>query len=662
MPSFMAIARRRALRRALRPLAAACTVLAITACDRNTEPIAPHADRAAAVAAAPADAPFYYYDHQRVPLEVDPTRLVVETGLPTADAAREALAEVGVRVDSTRRMLQAPGHWVLHLPQATSRAAAAVARARLRHDARFTFASHAYRTVATRGQMLLVDRIIVKFKKGVSRAQVDSLSATMGTRVLRPPVPDSGYSVYYLGYPTDSAADPLRVVASLYEHPLVDFAEGDRLGDEEITAVPSDPYYGLQYYLKNTLTLNGVSADINVEPAWDLTLGSGAVKIIFIDTGVDSYHQEFSGTRPIAGFDAMWRQAQAAGLGEWAGGPYPFGSWDTHGTAVAGIAAGAHDGRGTAGVAPWVQIDAVRIFRNHEAALASDIGSGITWAYQRADVLNSSWSGTVASDYIKNAVNDALTKGRGGKGTIVVFAAGNDYATSLPWTATLPGVIAVAALTRTGARADYSNTGPGLTVSAFGGAATGGCSGADIATFDHTGAPGCNDGLGGANNYTSTFSGTSAATPQVSGVAALLLTREPGLTAAQVSTRIRDGADYWGDSNQFGAGKLNAYRTLVGRLTVWIGGESSPPSAGTYTYAAYASGGGGNYAYRWERSTDGGPFQDTGVTTRTISQYVPTRGSVLLRVTVTAGSDQAVATFNIAVVPPDPPCGGPVMC
>ncbi|MFL5575619.1 MAG: hypothetical protein ACJ79S_06605 [Gemmatimonadaceae bacterium] len=95
---------------------------------------------------------------------------------------------------------------------------------------------------------------------------------------------------------------------------------------------------------------------------------------------------------------------------------------------------------------------------------------------------------------------------------------------------------------------------------------------------------------------------------------------------------------------------------------VWIGGESSPPSAGTYTYAAYASGGGGNYAYRWERSTDGGPFQDTGVTTRTISQYVPTRGSVLLRVTVTAGSGQAVATFNIAVVPPDPPCGGPVMC
>ena len=181
----------------------------------------------------------------------------------------------------------------------------------------------------------------------------------------------------------------------------------------------------------------------------------------------------------------------------------------------------------------------------------------------------------------------------------------------------------------------------------------------DVVTTDIVGYYGCNDEPGESYDYTSSFSGTSAAAPQVAGVAALLLSREPGLTLAQVKSRLYGAAQPWGPSTRFGSGKVDAYHTLVPRLAVYIAGDVFPPSAGTYTYTARLSGAVGNYCYRWERSSDGGgTFTDTGVTTQSIDQFVTSSG-VVLRVTVTSGTEQAVATQDIQI---EPPCGGGTAC
>lgn len=199
---------------------------------------------------------------------------------------------------------------------------------------------------------------------------------------------------------------------------------------------------------------------------------------------------------------------------------------------------------------------------------------GWAWNAAEADVVNNSWNGGAPSYAITNTITDATTNGRFGKGTVIVFSAGNnanDPNAAVSYPANLSNVIAVGAIDRTGTVAYYSNGGPELDVVAFAGNYAG-----DIVTMDLLGPAGYNGGPDGNNDYTSHFSGTSAAAPQVAGVAALLLSREPSLTYQQVLSRIKGGADPWGPSDDYGAGKLNAYRTLAPGGGGG-GGEEPPP-------------------------------------------------------------------------------------
>lgn len=120
-------------------------------------------------------------------------------------------------------------------------------------------------------------------------------------------------------------------------------------------------------------------------------------------------------------------------------------------------------------------------------------------------------------------------------------------------------MIAVGAINRTGALTNYSPEGSELDIVAPSGHDTGHCLG-EIVTTDLSGAGGCNDGPSANIDYTSTFSGTSAPAPQVSGAAALLLAKEPSLTLSQARSRILGAADPWGPPTQLGAGELNTFR------------------------------------------------------------------------------------------------------
>lgn len=201
-----------------------------------------------------------------------------------------------------------------------------------------------------------------------------------------------------------------------------------------------------------------------------------------------------------------------------------------HGTNVAGIiAARRHNGIGTAGIAPGVTLLDARVCTENVCP-SSAVANGVVWAVANgADVINMSLGGGYSSA-ISSAVRYALDKG-----VVVVAAAGNSACsafmsgstgsdgpnrclssmTSDNYPARLAGVISVAAITSGLTRADYSSYGPSVSV----GAPT------DVLTTN--------------NVQYGSFSGTSAASPHVAAVAAMVLQADPTLNPGDVKAIIQ---------------------------------------------------------------------------------------------------------------------------
>jgi subtilisin family serine protease len=172
----------------------------------------------------------------------------------------------------------------------------------------------------------------------------------------------------------------------------------------------------------------------------------------------------------------------------------------------------------------------------------------------RAEVINCSWGGQgTASTNLQNAINNALTNGRGGKGCVVVASSGNNGVSTVGSPANLSGVIAVGAIMRNGTRRSNSNYGTGLDVVA---------PGDGIFTTDRQGSAGY-EKYSYAGNYCSDFGMTSAAAPHVSGIAALMLSVYPNLTASQVQEIIKVTARNNSSPNsETGWGLVNAHAAV----------------------------------------------------------------------------------------------------
>jgi subtilisin family serine protease len=324
-----------------------------------------------------------------------------------------------------------------------------------------------------------------------------------------------------------------------------------------------------QFYLHNTgQTFNGHSgyagADIDAPEAWDITKGNSDVIIAVLDEGVTSNHPDLPNTR----------QVRLPGSNFATGGNDPSPSGDSnHGNSCAGIIAASHGNEGVAGIAPNCKIMPVRIpFGYVEVSVYAD---AITFAKDNgADVLSNSWGfGTTnpnAHPVIVDAVSDATINGRDGKGCVVVFAAGNNGYVAFPSNVEVDGVLTVGASDRYDARANYSpisSTGSWANQIVGIVAPSHRAYSCDIPTetfevwtIDIPNNPGYNpvkdDDCGtlpvtgstlpssGTNYlaYTGYFGGTSAACPQVSGVAALILSVNPSLTQLQVANIIESTA------------------------------------------------------------------------------------------------------------------------
>ena len=287
---------------------------------------------------------------------------------------------------------------------------------------------------------------------------------------------------------------------------------------------PNDPLYPDQWYLKDFATPNNLG--IGIEAAWSQTIGSPSIVVAVIDTG---YTQHPDLPTPLPGYDFFDNDTDATDPGD-ACGTIPV-SW--HGTKVAGIiGAKTNNGFGIAGINRQSQIQHIRILGACGGDTSDEI-KAIRWAAglpvdgislnpTPARVINLSLGGEGAcSTNEQEAINAATAAG-----SIVVVAAGNGGADNvgddldLPQNAFSPAnchnVITVAATTSSGARASYTNFGSVV----------------DIA------APGSNIRTTTLNGYDS-VSGTSFATPIVSGIISLMLSVQPGLDYYGVLTLLK---------------------------------------------------------------------------------------------------------------------------
>ncbi len=411
-----------------------------------------------------------------------------------------------------------------------------------------------------------------------------------------------------------------EILTYLYQNKNLLSCIEDRLLPKMTNSItlPTDQFFTNQYYLANN---NGIN--INALGGWYYTKGNGSVKVAVIDDGVEAHEDlqdENGNSRVLQGYTP----AGAASFGTSISGEptaictsnitnsgtYMIG----HGQACAGIIAASHNSIGIAGVAPQVKIVPINIYSRADfESTVGDKVDGIRWAANNnVDVMSNSWSIGVFTPLspsekqdIRNAIQYAITNGRGGKGCIIVFSSGNDGSSEVNFPNAEEGVISVGALGKTNQLAKkingidtYSNIGTGLDLVAFGGDLWtsypyyGNCvkaQTADIYTTDRMGDAGHSIAH---PDYLGTFGGTSAACPQVSGAAALLLSVAPQLTYTQVAgiltasaTKINNQQEPRDD--RFGYGRLNIGAALESILGNLVGEEciSIGVSQAQYTVA-----------------------------------------------------------------------------
>jgi thermitase len=314
---------------------------------------------------------------------------------------------------------------------------------------------------------------------------------------------------------------------------------------------PNDPGYLDQWGTR------AIDADL----AWDVTLGSPAITVAVVDTGVWWTHQDieanmWSNTDGTHGFDYVDNDRNPTEND-------PIGLY--HGTGVSGVIAALTDnGRDVAGVAQ-VRVMALRALGSGGQGSSLNTSRAIRWASDNgARIINLSL-GTNETfggpTDIQLAVNYAW-----GRGALIVAAAGNGGADgvgdpALDYPARLPNVVSVAAIDETGSRASFSNYGSGLDIAA---------PGDRILTLD-------------GSNGIHYLRGTSFAAPFVSGVAALLLSMDPAMTNVDLwnilnATSVQPGGGSGVVNTNYGWGVVNAWNAINAISQPFISVNSYPTS------------------------------------------------------------------------------------
>ncbi|MEO1409208.1 MAG: S8 family serine peptidase [Bacteroidota bacterium] len=406
----------------------------------------------------------------------------------------------------------------------------------------------------------------------------------------------------------------------------------------------SDPLFGNQWNLKNTSQQCSNSNGIDVNACGAYNQGSSSVEVAVIDEGVQLNHPDLQANLSGSSYDTETSSS-------------PSRLWGSHGTRCAGIVgARKNNGRGGSSVAPFTRMISVSNRFGGNPGLVQELANGINWAWQNgAEVLSNSWgaAGSASFSQINAAISNALNNGRGGRGSVVVFSAGNSNVNGVGSPADdNDDIIAVGAMSPNGQRKSPStcdgetwwgsNYGSDLDIMAPG-----------------VKIPTTTNGSGYVNN----FNGTSAACPHVAGVAALVINQNPCLTQDQVrdiielSARKVGGYTYANTSGrpngtwdrEMGYGLVDA-REATKRALPFINGPDLINCNGTYTTQAIP--GSTSYTWTWTGSTFI-RLQPSGTTARLVNTTSLAGGGTLC---VRANNAFGACTQRCRTLG-SPPCG-----
>ncbi|MCO4773547.1 MAG: S8 family serine peptidase [Deltaproteobacteria bacterium] len=398
----------------------------------------------------------------------------------------------------------------------------------------------------------ITDQLVLRLDGPQHEAAMKAVAARVGVEVLGSI--GAAADQWALRVPAGGTVDPVEASMLLAETPGVAWAEADWLVPKFPRYLPDDPSFEDQWHLDNIGQFGGgFDEDMNVAEAWDITTGDTSLIVSAQDSGVDLDHPDLIDDL-LPGYDFVNGDND----------PSPSGS---HGTSVAGTMGAVDNSIGVVGVCPACKILPVRVIgasNSHEAA-AHDFSVA-----QGARIINNSWgpSDSASPDTpqpIPNVVATAVELARvTGSGTLIFWAGGNGnnngQTCSQDGYVSHPDTVGVGASTNFGERSNYSELCPELDVS---GPSTGGSYGIVTTRND---------------NYTANFGGTSAASPNAAGVAALVMSALPSLTASDVQELLEVTAqkidtvggayDAVGHSTAYGWGRVDALAALQGQVAL----------------------------------------------------------------------------------------------
>ncbi|MEC7986247.1 MAG: S8 family serine peptidase, partial [Myxococcota bacterium] len=262
---------------------------------------------------------------------------------------------------------------------------------------------------------------------------------------------------------------------------------------------------------------------LQIEELFEQNMGNSSIKIAVIDSGIDIYHPDLQ-NKIIAPIDVVDADDDPSPRP----GDYCFngqvGICDTHGTAVAGIAlAQADNDAGMVGVCPECSLVPIRML-GEGAPLSADIAAFQHAFDQGVDVINNSWGYNVSMPVptpLADVIQRVASEGRNGKGTVIVFAAGNEDREIQPdELCAMEEVLCISAIDSYERPTQYTNYGSGIDLTA----------------------PSATVSIAPNDQSTTNFGGTSAAAPIVSGLIGWLLSEDPTLSRAEVHNILIDTA------------------------------------------------------------------------------------------------------------------------
>ena len=517
------------------------------------------------------------------------------------------------------------------------------------------------------GQKYGKDRVIVRFKSqknaGVSLSpeKIRVAHANVGATVEKDLSTGSSTRLQLVQLP--NGTDVQSAIAAYESNPEVLYAEPDyvlsivpdqagsgitTLPSAQTLSIPSDSDFSSQWSFHNTGQTGGTpGADIAAPAAWNLSTGSDSIVVAVIDTGVQYTHRDLSAniwnnTDEIPGNalddDGNGYVDDVRGWNFVNNTPDPKDD-NSHGTHVSGtIGAVGNNALGVAGVNWHVRIMPLKALDRDGIGLTSDLISAIEYANANgASVISNSWGGGSKNQ----ALNDTLAAST----AVVVCAAGNygdnnDLTPFYPASYSGNNIIAVAATDHSDVLESYSNYG---------------LNSVDLA------APGMNIYSTTLEGNYSLKSGTSMATPHVSGVVALIKAVNPSLNALQIKTIILSTVDSKPSltGKVVSGGRLNAYKALVTTPPVLNASFTANTTAGTAPLAVQftdTSNGTTPTAWNWSFKNVTGNNTEVWWSTEQHPQktFGPGNYSIVLNASNALGYNRSpkVTFVNVTVIPP----------